>query len=98
MTTPERARDLRAPVVEVAGVGMGNSVTGTHWSQQGAFTSTPQVFAAPVAFGMAGVGAGGGGGVARFGPLPIRAPVQDQGKGLCAQGGGGAFVGGARPG
>ena len=55
MTTPERARDLSRPVVEVAGVGLGNSVTGAHWAQQPAFTSTPQVFAAPVAFGMAGI-------------------------------------------
>ena len=55
MTTPERARDLRPPVVEVAGVGLGNSRTGTHWAQQGAFTSTPQVFAAPPAFAMAGL-------------------------------------------
>ena len=29
MTSVERARDLRRPVVEVAGVGLGNSSTGT---------------------------------------------------------------------
>ena len=48
MTTPERARDLRQPVVEVAGLGLGTSHTGSNWAQQPAFTSTPQVFAAPV--------------------------------------------------
>jgi acetyl-CoA acetyltransferase len=46
MTSRERARDLRRPVVEVAGVGVGNSRTGAYWAQQGDFTSTPQVFAA----------------------------------------------------
>src|SRR5205823_3197390 len=47
MTSVDRARDLRAPVVEVAGVGVGNSKTRTYWAQQGDFTATPQVFAAP---------------------------------------------------
>ena len=55
MTSLERARDLRQPIVAVLGVGVGNSRTGAYWSQQGAFTSTPQVFAAPGAFAMAGV-------------------------------------------
>ena len=55
MTTPERARDLAQPVVEVGGVGLGTSASGAHWAQQRAFTSTPQVFAAPAAFAMAGL-------------------------------------------
>ncbi|MCH6563430.1 MAG: thiolase family protein, partial [Myxococcales bacterium] len=55
MTTPERARDLRAPVVEVAAVGEGFSASGVFWSQQGDFTATPQVFSAPGAFARAGV-------------------------------------------
>ena len=55
MTTPERARDLRRPPVLAAGVGEGRSATGLYWSQQPAFTSTPQVFSAPAAFAMAGI-------------------------------------------
>ena len=54
-TSVARARDLpHAPAV-VAGVGEGYSGSGAHWSQQRAFTSTPQVFAAPPAFAMAGL-------------------------------------------
>src|SRR4029453_17857319 len=45
MPAVERARDLRAPLIEVAGVGVGNSRTGAYWAQQGDITSTPQVFA-----------------------------------------------------
>jgi acetyl-CoA acetyltransferase len=55
MTSPQRARDLRKPRVLVAGVGEGRSGTGLYWSQQRDFTATPQVFAAPAAFAMAGL-------------------------------------------
>src|SRR5262249_41854167 len=55
MTSPARARDLRWPVVEVAGVGVGTSNTRVYWAEQGDFTATPQIFAAPGAFRMAGV-------------------------------------------
>jgi acetyl-CoA acetyltransferase len=51
----DRARDLPQPPAVVAGVGEGYSASGTHWSQQRAFTSTPQVFSAPGAFSMAGL-------------------------------------------
>jgi acetyl-CoA acetyltransferase len=92
MTTPERARDLRQPLVEVAGVGMGNSVTGTHWSQQGAFTSTPQVFAAPVAFGMAGLRPADVDVLTCYDPFTIVSLMQIEDMGFCAKGDGGAFV------
>ena len=46
-TSVERARDLPHPPAVVAGVGEGNAASGGHWSQQRAFTSTPQVFSAP---------------------------------------------------
>ena len=52
MTSAERARDLAKPPVRVAGVGEGVSDTGPYWSQQRAFTTTPQVFSAPGAFRM----------------------------------------------
>ena len=55
MTSAERARDLPGPTISVEGVGEAYSNTGTYWSQQAAFTSTPQVYSAPPAFQMAGL-------------------------------------------
>ena len=49
------AADLPQPPAVVLGVGEGFSNAGAHWSQQSAFTSTPQEFSAPPAFAMAGV-------------------------------------------
>jgi acetyl-CoA acetyltransferase len=92
MTTVERARHLRQPVVEVAGIGLGNSVTGTHWSQQGAFTSTPQVFAAPGAFAMAGVTPADVDVLTCYDPFTIVSLMQIEDMGFCAKGDGGAFV------
>lgn len=92
MTSVERARDLRQPVVEVGGVGLGNSHTGTHWAQQPAFTSTPQVFAAPGAFSMAGVGPSDVDVLACYDPFTIVSLLQIEDMGFCAKGDGGAFV------
>jgi acetyl-CoA acetyltransferase len=92
MTTPERARGLRQPLVEVAGVGLGNSFTGTHWSQQPAFTSTPQVFAAPVAFGMAGLDPADVDVLTCYDPFTIVSLMQIEDMGFCAKGDGGPFV------
>lgn len=95
MTAVDRARDLRQPVVEVAGVGLGNSHTGTHWAQQPAFTSTPQVFAAPGAFAMAGVSASDVDVLACYDPFTIVSLMQIEDMGFCAKGDGGSFVEGA---
>jgi acetyl-CoA acetyltransferase len=92
MTTPERARDLRRPVVTLAGVGLGNSVTGTHWAQQPAFTSTPQVFAAPVAFEMAGLTPDDVDVYTCYDPFTIHTLMQIEDSGFCPKGEGGAFV------
>ena len=92
MTTPERARDMSRPVVEVAGVGLGNSVTGAHWAQQPAFTSTPQVFAAPVAFGMAGIAPGDVDVYTCYDPFTIHTIMQIEDSGFCEKGAGGAFA------
>ncbi|HSO95741.1 MAG TPA: transporter [Acidimicrobiia bacterium] len=94
MTTPERARDLRAPLVEVAGVGLGNSVAGTHWAEQPAFTSTPQVFAAPAAFRMAGIAPGDVDVYTCYDPFTIHTVMQIEDSGFCEKGAGGAFVAG----
>src|SRR5881396_1633278 len=57
-TSVERARDLPQSPAVVLGVGEGFSHAGTHWAQQGKFTSTPQEYSAPRAFAMAGVAPG----------------------------------------
>ena len=91
-TSLERARDLpRAPAV-VQGVGEGISGTGGHWSQQRAFTSTPQVFSAPAAFAMAGLGPGDVDVLTLYDPFTVVALMQIEDMGFCAKGEGGAFV------
>jgi acetyl-CoA acetyltransferase len=92
MTTPERARDLRKPPVEVVGVGEGRSATGLYWSQQREFTSTPQVFSAPAAFAMAGIGPPDVDVLALYDPFTIVALMQIEDMGFCGKGEGGAFV------
>jgi acetyl-CoA acetyltransferase len=92
MTSVERARDLRRPVIEVAGVGLGNSRTRTYWAQQRAFTSTPQVFAAPGAFAMAGIGPADVDVLTLYDPFTIVALMQIEDMGFCPKGEGGRFV------
>jgi acetyl-CoA acetyltransferase len=85
MTTAERAGDTRRPVT-VAGVGLGNSYTGTHWAQQRAFTSTPQVFAAPGAWRMAGIAPGDVDVLTLYDPFTIHALMQIEDMGFCEKG------------
>jgi len=92
MTTPERARDLRRPVVEVAGVGLGTSITGVHWAQQAAFTSTPQVFAAPAAFAMADIDSNDVDVYTCYDPFTIVTLMQIEDSGFCPKGEGGGFA------
>jgi acetyl-CoA acetyltransferase len=94
MTTPERARDLRRPPVVVAGVGEGRSATGLYWSQQPAFTSTPQVFSAPAAFAAAGITPDDVDVLALYDPFTIVTLMQIEDMGFCRKGEGGAFVAG----
>lgn len=96
MTSLERARDLRQPVIEVAGVGVGNSRTGAYWSQQGDFTATPQVFAAPGAFRMAGLTPADVDVLTCYDPFTIVSLMQIEDLGFCRKGEGGAFVEGRR--
>jgi acetyl-CoA acetyltransferase len=96
MTTPERARDLARPPVIVQGVGEGVSAAGTYFSQQGDFTATPQVFAAPAAFAMAGLSPKDVDVLAVYDPFTIVALMQIEDMGFCAKGEGGPFVEGDR--
>ena len=92
MTTPERARDLRKPAVLVAGVGEGTSNSGLYWSQQPAFTSTPQVYAAPPAFRMAGITPADVDVLTLYDPFTIVALMQIEDMGFCPKGEFGAFA------
>lgn len=94
MTSMERARDLRQPIIAVLGVGVGTSGAGQYWSQQGAFTSTPQAFAAPGAFAMAGVSRDAIDVLACYDPFTIVALMQIEDMGFCPKGEGGRFVSG----
>jgi acetyl-CoA acetyltransferase len=96
MTSLERARDLRRPIVAVLGVGVGSSRTGVYWSQQAAFTSTPQVFAAPGAFAMAGLTPADVDVLACYDPFTIVSLMQIEDMGFCEKGAGGRFVAGGR--
>jgi acetyl-CoA acetyltransferase len=92
MTSVERARDLARPVVEVAGVGLGSSFAGVHWAEQGDFTSTPQVYAAPGAYAMAGITAAEVDVLACYDPFTIASIMQVEDLGFCKKGEGGAFA------
>jgi acetyl-CoA acetyltransferase len=92
MTTPERARDLPQPVVEVAGLGIGNSASGVHWAEQGDFTATPQVYAAPGAFAMAGMTPADVDVLTVYDPFTIVTLMQIEDIGFCKKGEGGPFV------
>jgi acetyl-CoA acetyltransferase len=94
MTTPERAADAPKQPVEVAGIGLGNSYTGTHWAQQPAFNSTPQVFAAPAAFAMAGLTPADVDVYTCYDPFTIVTLMQIEDSGFCEKGAGGEFVSG----
>jgi acetyl-CoA acetyltransferase len=92
MTTPERARDLRKPPVRVIGVGEGKSGSGLFWAQQREFTSTPQVFSAPVAFTMAGITPQDVDLLTLYDPFTIVALMQIEDMGFCPKGEAGPFA------
>jgi acetyl-CoA acetyltransferase len=92
MTTAARARDLPRPPVEVAGVGLGTSFSGPHWAQQGDLTSTPQVFASPGAYGMAGISPADVDVLACYDPFTIVSIMQLEDLGFCEKGQGGELA------
>jgi acetyl-CoA acetyltransferase len=91
-TSIERARDLRHDPVVVAGVGEGYSGSGTHWSLQREFTSTPQVFSAPGAFTMAGLSPVDVDVLTVYDPFTVVSLMQIEDMGFCPKGEVGAFV------
>jgi acetyl-CoA acetyltransferase len=91
-TSIERARDLANPPAVVAGVGEGNSGSGIHWSQQRDFTSTPQVFAAPPAFDMAGLEPADVDVLTVYDPFTVVSMMQIEDMGFCEKGTAGPFL------
>jgi acetyl-CoA acetyltransferase len=91
-TSLERARDLPQPPAVVLGVGEGASSTGTHWAQQPAFTSTPQVFSAPHAFAMAGITPADVDVLTVYDPFTVVSLMQIEDMGFCEKGAAGSFV------
>lgn len=91
-TSVERARDLPQPPAVVLGVGEGYSGAGTHWAQQTAFTSTPQVFSAPKAFAMAGCTPGDVDVCNVYDPFTVVSLMQIEDMGFCPKGEAGAFA------
>jgi acetyl-CoA acetyltransferase len=91
-TSLERARDLRQAPVVVAGVGEGYAASGTHWAQQTAFTSTPQVFSAPGAFAMADLHPEDVDVLTVYDPFTVVSLMQIEDMGFCAKGEVGPFV------
>jgi len=92
MTSRERARDLRQPVVSAVGIGEGRSGTGTFWAQQADFTATPQVFSAPPAFAMAGVRPDDVDVLTLYDPFTIATLMQIEDMGFCEKGGAAELV------
>ena len=91
-TSADRAHNLRHRPVTVEGVGLGMSASGYSWTQQPAFTSTPQEFAAPRAFSMAGIGPEDVDVLALYDPFTILSLMQIEDMGFCEKGEGGPFV------
>ena len=92
-TSVERARDLPQPPAVVRGRGRGATRrAGTHWAQQRAFTSTPQVFSAPRAFAMAGLTPADVDVLTVYDPFTVVSLMQIEDMGFCPKGEAGAFV------
>jgi acetyl-CoA acetyltransferase len=64
----------------------GTATSGGHWSQQPAFTSTPQVFAAPPAFKMAGLDPADVDVLTVYDPFTVVSMMQIEDMGFCPKG------------
>jgi acetyl-CoA acetyltransferase len=91
-TSVERARDMQQPPAVVRGVAEGLSDSGTHWSQQRDFTSTPQVFSAQPAFAMAGLTPNDVDVLTVYDPFTVVSLMQIEDMGFCPKGEAGRFV------
>ena len=95
MTTPERARDLAKPVDRGRRRRSRQRRRAARTGRSSAaFTSTPQVFAAPAAFAMAGLTPADVDVYTCYDPFTIVTLMQIEDSGFCEKGAGGEFVAG----
>ncbi|WP_238532495.1 thiolase family protein [Novosphingobium pentaromativorans] len=92
MVASEKAGDFPQPPVTVEGVGYGGAQERTFFAQEPQFTATPQGYAAPGAFAMAGIKPADVDVLTLYDPFTITALMQIEDMGFCAKGEGGAFV------
>jgi acetyl-CoA acetyltransferase len=92
MTASDRARDFPHPPVIVQGTAHAVSATGSHFAQQEAFLSTPQVVSSPAAYAMAGITPADVDVLASYDPFTILALMQIEDMGFCKKGEGGPFA------
>lgn len=92
MTSADRAEDFPKRPILVEGVGYGGAVERTFFAMEPEFTATPQSFAAPGAFAMAGLTPADVDVLTLYDPFTITALMQIEDMGFCAKGEGGSFV------
>lgn len=91
VTTRERARDLRAPAIEVLGLGAGHNIR--NWYDKTVYARHDDIApAAERAFGEAGVGPADIDVAELYDPFTISVIMQLEHYGFCGEGEGGAFV------
>ena len=96
MVAAERAPDFPKLAAIVEGVGYGGAIERTYFAMEPDFTSTPQRFAAPGAFAMAGLAPIDVDVVTAYDPFTVTALMQIEDMGFCRKGEGGEFVEGDR--
>lgn len=92
MTASDRACDFPYPPAIVLGTAHAVCATGTHFAQQPAFLSTPQVVSAPAACAMAGITPADVDVLATYDPFTIVALMQIEDMGFCPKGEAGPFA------
>lgn len=92
MSSAEAARDLRPPVVRIAGVGEGEFRGGHFIIQHPTVTATPHLFSAPRAFRMAGCSPADVDVLTCYDPFTIVPIMALEDMGFCEKGEGGGFV------
>tara|TARA_R100000005_G_scaffold42382_2_gene19981 strand:- start:3496 stop:4749 length:1254 start_codon:yes stop_codon:yes gene_type:complete len=92
MSPAERAADMPQIPINIDGVGHGRIASAPYISQQLDLTSTPQVFAAPWAYAMAGTAPAEVDVIAVYDCFSSTALMQIEDLGFCRKGDGGSFV------
>ncbi|RZT87135.1 acetyl-CoA acetyltransferase [Pseudonocardia sediminis] len=96
VSSPERARDLAQPVVSLAGIAMGHPDSPSSITQRPDLTKVGIAKAAPIAWGVAGLGPGDVDVAEIYDCFTYVVLCQLEDMGFCAKGEGGPFVEGGR--